>query len=50
LIGLTATGSDNPQVYWQVLKMQASDGKMRMMDVANESQLFRLSHRPDVQA
>ncbi len=54
------TDSDNPQVYWRVLKkrllaegnetvtncnglkMQAPDGKMRMTDVANTEQLFRL--------
>jgi hypothetical protein len=52
--------SDNPQVYWRVLKkrlkdegnetvtncnglkMQAPDGKMRMTDVADTQQLFRL--------
>jgi prophage antirepressor-like protein len=54
------TDSNNPQVYWRVLKkrlltegnqtvticnglkMLASDGKMRMTDVANTEQLFRL--------
>lgn len=54
------TDSDNPQVYWRVLKkrlvaegnesvtncnalkMLAADGKMRMTDVANAKQLFRL--------
>jgi len=54
------TDSDNPQVYWRVLKkrllaegnetvtncnglkMQAPDGKMRMTDVADTEQLFRL--------
>lgn len=54
------TESDNPQVYWRVLKkrlltegnqtvtncnglkMQAPDGKMRMTDVADVEQLFRL--------
>ena len=54
------TDSQNPQVYWRVLKkrllaegnetvtncnglkMQAADGKMRMTDVANTQQLFRL--------
>lgn len=54
------TGSENPQVYWRVLKkrllqegnetvtncnglkMQAADGKMRMTDVADTEQLFRL--------
>jgi hypothetical protein len=54
------TGSNNPQVYWRVLKkrllaegnetvtncnglkMEAPDGKMRMTDVADTEQLFRL--------
>lgn len=54
------TDSNNPQVYWRVmkkrllaegnetvticngLKMQAADGKMRMTDVADTEQLFRL--------
>jgi len=54
------TDSQNPQVYWRVLKkrllsegnqtvtncnglkMQAPDGKMRMTDVADTEQLFRL--------
>lgn len=54
------TDSNNPQVYWRVLKkrllaegnenvtncnglkMQAPDGKMRMTDVADTEQLFRL--------
>lgn len=54
------TESENPQVYWRVmkkrllaegnetvtkcnaLKMQASDGKMRLTDVADNEQLFRL--------
>jgi len=54
------TESDNPQVYWRVLKkrladegnetvtncnglkMLAPDGKMRMTDVADIEQLFRL--------
>lgn len=54
------TDSNNPQVYWRVLKkrllaegnetvtncnglkMQAPDGKMRMTDVADTAQLFRL--------
>jgi hypothetical protein len=54
------TNSQNPQVYWRVLKkrllsegnqtvtncnglkMQAPDGKMRMTDVADTEQLFRL--------
>ena len=54
------TESNNPQVYWRVLKkrllaegnqtvtkcnglkMQAQDGKMRMTDVADTEQLFRL--------
>jgi hypothetical protein len=54
------TESENPQVYWRVLKkrliaegnqtvtncnglkMQAPDGKMRMTDVADVEQLFRL--------
>jgi hypothetical protein len=54
------TESDNPQVYWRVLKkrllaegnqsvtncnalkMQAADGKMRLTDVADTEQLFRL--------
>ncbi|MDD3320821.1 MAG: Bro-N domain-containing protein [Paludibacter sp.] len=54
------TDSENPQVYWRVLKkrllsegnqtvtncnglkMQAIDGKMRMTDVADTEQLFRL--------
>jgi hypothetical protein len=54
------TDSDNPQVYWRVLKkrllaegnetvtncnglkMEAPDGKMRMTDVADTEQLFRL--------
>jgi hypothetical protein len=54
------TESENPQVYWRVLKkrllaegnqtvtncnglkMQAPDGKMRMTDVADTEQLFRL--------
>lgn len=54
------TDSDNPQVYWRVLKkrltaegnetvtncnglkMRAADGKMRMTDVADTEQLFRL--------
>jgi prophage antirepressor-like protein len=54
------TDSDNPQVYWRVLKkrllaegnqtvtncnglkMLALDGKMRLTDVANTQQLFRL--------
>ncbi len=54
------TESDNPQVYWRVLKkrlldegnetvtncnalkMQAVDGKMRLTDVADTEQLFRL--------
>ncbi len=54
------TDSQNPQVYWRVLKkrllsegnqtvtncnglkMQAQDGKMRMTDVADTEQLFRL--------
>lgn len=54
------TESENPQVYWRVLKkrllaegnqtvtncnglkMQAPDGKMRMTDVADIEQLFRL--------
>ncbi len=54
------TESDNPQVYWRVmkkrlseegnetvtncngLKMEAPDGKMRMTDVADTEQLFRL--------
>jgi BRO family, N-terminal domain len=54
------TDSQNPQVYWRVLKkrllsegnqtvtncnglkMQALDGKMRMTDVADTEQLFRL--------
>ena len=54
------TGSENPQVYWRVLKkrladegnetvtncnglkMLAADGKMRITDVANVEQLFRL--------
>jgi prophage antirepressor-like protein len=52
--------SDNPQVYWRVLKsrlkkegnetvtncnafkLQAPDGKMRLTDVADTEQLFRL--------
>jgi hypothetical protein len=54
------TESNNPQIYWRVLKkrlidegnetvtncnalkMQAADGKMRLTDVANTEQLFRL--------
>lgn len=54
------TDSDNPQVYWRVLKkrlleqgnetvtncnalkMLAADGKMRLTDVADTEQLFRL--------
>jgi hypothetical protein len=54
------TDSDNPQVYWRVLKkrllaegnetvtncnglkMEAADGKMRMTDVADTEQIFRL--------
>ena len=54
------TESENPQVYWRVLKkrllaegnqtvtncnglkMQAPDGKMRLTDVADVEQLFRL--------
>ena len=54
------TESENPQIYWRVLKkrlldegnetvtncnglkMLAKDGKMRMTDVANTEQLFRL--------
>jgi hypothetical protein len=54
------TDSNNPQVYWRVLKkrllaegnetvtncnglkMVAPDGKMRLTDVANTEQLFRL--------
>lgn len=54
------TDSENPQVYWRVLKkrllaegnqtvtncnglkMQAADGKMRMTDVVDTEQLFRL--------
>ena len=54
------TGSENPQVYWRVLKkrlleegnqtvtncnalkMPAPDGKMRLTDVADTEQLFRL--------
>ena len=54
------TGSNNPKVYWRVLKkrllaegnetvticnglkMEAPDGKMRMTDVADTEQLFRL--------
>ncbi len=54
------TGSENPQVYWRVLKkrllaegnetvtncnglkMEAADGKMRLTDVADTEQLFRL--------
>ena len=54
------TESENPQVYWRVLKkrllaegnetvtncnglkMEAADGKMRMTDVADTEQLFRL--------
>lgn len=54
------TDSNNPQVYWRVLKkrllaegnetvtncnglkMEAADGKMRMTDVADTEQLFRL--------
>jgi hypothetical protein len=54
------TESDNPQVYWRVLKkrllaegnqtvtncnglkLQATDGKMRLTDVADTEQLFRL--------
>lgn len=54
------TNSDNPQVYWRVLKkrllaegnetvtncnglkMEAADGKMRITDVADTEQLFRL--------
>ena len=54
------TDSQNPQVYWRVLKkrllaegnetvtncnglkMNASDGKMRMTDVANTEQILRL--------
>lgn len=54
------TDSQNPQVYWRVLKkrlllegnqtvtncnglkMQAADGKMRLTDVADTEQLFRL--------
>jgi hypothetical protein len=54
------TESNNPQVYWRVLKkrltaegnetvtncnalkMEAADGKMRMTDVADTEQLFRL--------
>jgi hypothetical protein len=56
----TLTDSNNPQVYWRVLKkrllaegnetvtncnalkMQAPDGKMRLTDVADTEQLFRL--------
>ena len=54
------TESENPQIYWRVmkkrlldegnetvtncngLKMQAADGKMRLTDVADTEQLFRL--------
>ena len=54
------TESDNPQVYWRVLKkrladegnetvtncnglkMQAPDGKMRLTDVADTEQIFRI--------
>lgn len=54
------TGSENPQVYWRVLKkrllaegnesvtncnalkMQVADDKMRLTDVADTEQLFRL--------
>ncbi|MBA4409944.1 MAG: BRO family protein [Bacteroidota bacterium] len=54
------TGSENPQIYWRVLKkrlldegnetvtncnglkMLAADGKMRLTDVADTEQLFRL--------
>ena len=54
------TDSENPQVYWRVLKnrllkegnetvtkcnglkMLAADGKMRLTDVADSEQLFRL--------
>lgn len=54
------TDSDNPQVYWRVLKkrhleqgnetvtncnalkMLAADGKMRLTDIADTEQLFRL--------
>jgi hypothetical protein len=54
------TDSQNPQVYWRVLKkrllaegnqsvtncnalkMEAQDGKMRLTDVADTEQLFRL--------
>lgn len=56
------SGSDNPQVYWRVLKkrlldeganetvtkcnglkMRATDGKMRLTDVADTETLFRLT-------